>query len=545
MFSRKPRHFMLAAALAAAFVCGLSPRIAPNAVQARALNAASGTLIVDYTNDFSTLDTGKCYDGQCYPFMRAMYDRLIDYDTAHGSGANLIPDAATAMPAISNGGLTYTFALRHDVHFWNGRLVTSADWVYSFERIINPATQAGAASFWMNIAGAKEYAAHKATHVSGLEALGAWGLRIRLLSPDASFLNVLAMPFGSVVDKNQIAKYGKTYSTLHPMGTGPYIFQQYQLGHVLILTRNPHYFRSGVGHVAKIEADLGVDTNTAFLRIQRGQADLDGDEPSIPAAEFLSVRQDPTWSKQLTRQVLVGTWYISMNTQMKPFDNALVRRAVNYAINKPLLIRLVNGRATATSAFLPPAMPGHGAFDLYPYNPAEARRLMAQAGYAKGVDTTFLTDNISDDPRISQAIIPMLANIGIRAQLKEVPSATWSALVGTPHKVPMAWSQYYMDFPDPNDFFEPGLSCASAVPGSYNESWYCDPAVDTVAHRLKAMTDRAARLRLYPGLDMMMMRDAPIVPVMNPIHYDIHSLALHNYYYNTVWELIFADYTKQ
>jgi len=200
MFSRKPRHFMLAAALAAAFVCGLSPRIAPNAVQARALNAASGTLIVDYTNDFSTLDTGKCYDGQCYPFMRAMYDRLIDYDTAHGSGANLIPDAATAMPAISNGGLTYTFALRHDVHFWNGRLVTSADWVYSFERIINPATQAGAASFWMNIAGAKEYAAHKATHVSGLEALGAWGLRIRLLSPDASFLNVLAMPFGSVVD---------------------------------------------------------------------------------------------------------------------------------------------------------------------------------------------------------------------------------------------------------------------------------------------------------------------------------------------------------
>lgn len=545
MFSRKPRRVMLAAALAVAFVCGLSPRIAPNAVQARTLNAASGTLIVDYTNDFSTLDTGKCYDGQCYPFMRAMYDRLIDYDTAHGSGANLIPDAAAAMPAISNGGKTYTFQLRHDVHFWNGRVVTSADWVYSFERIINPATQAGAASFWMNIAGAKEYAAHKATHVSGIEALGPWGLRIRLLSPDASFLNVLAMPFGSVVDKNQIAKYGKTYSTLHPMGTGPYMFQQYQLGHVLILTRNPHYFRPGVGHVARIEADLGVDTNTAFLRIQRGQADLDGDEPSIPAAEFLSVRQDPTWSKQLTRQVLVGTWYISMNTQMKPFDNPLVRRAVNYAINKPLLVRLVNGRATVTNTFLPPAMPGHGSFDLYPYNPAEARRLMAQAGYAKGVDTTFLTDNISDDPRISQAIIPMLANIGIRAQLKEVPSATWSALVGTPHKVPMAWSQYYMDFPDPNDFFEPGLSCASAVSGSYNESWYCDPAVDTVAHRLKAMTDGAARLRLYPGLDMMMMRDAPIVPVMNPIHYDIHSLALHNYYYNTVWELIFADYTKQ
>jgi len=219
MCSWKPQRLMLVAILFVAFICGLSPRIVPDAVQARARDAASGTLIVDYTNDFSTLDTGKCYDGQCYPFMRAMYDRLIDYDTAHGSGAALIPDAATTMPAISNDGLIYTFQLRHDVHFWNGRLVTPADWVYSFERIINPATQAGAASFWMNIAGAKEYAAHKATHVSGIEALGAWGLRIRLLSPDASFLNVLAMPFGSVVDKKQIATYGKSYSTLHPIGT--------------------------------------------------------------------------------------------------------------------------------------------------------------------------------------------------------------------------------------------------------------------------------------------------------------------------------------
>ena len=85
-----------------------------------------------------------------------------------------------------------------DVHFWNGRLVTSADWVYSFERIINPATQAGAASFWMNIVGAKEYAAGKATHVSGIKALGKWGLQITLLSPDAS----LCAASGGIVLKN-------------------------------------------------------------------------------------------------------------------------------------------------------------------------------------------------------------------------------------------------------------------------------------------------------------------------------------------------------
>src|SRR5579863_4835478 len=141
----------LAAALAAIFVCSLSLRAAPGVAQARAQSAASDTIFVDYVSDFSSLDTTKCYDTQCYPWTHAMYDQLIGYDTQHGSGDNLIPDAAAAMPTITNGGKTYTFKLRHDVRFWNGRVATAADWVYSFERIINPVNQAGAAAFWQAI----------------------------------------------------------------------------------------------------------------------------------------------------------------------------------------------------------------------------------------------------------------------------------------------------------------------------------------------------------------------------------------------------------
>ena len=546
MLTRRRWQSRLTAVLGAFMVCGLALQAAPRAVQARVHQASGGTIIVDYISDFSSLDSARCYDTQCYPFMHAMYDQLVGYDTAHGTGLNLIPDAAAAMPTLSNGGKTYTFKLRPDVHFWNGRLVTADDWVYSFQRIIDPKTEAGAAAFWQGIVGAKEYAAGKAKSVSGIKAIGKNGLQITLQSPDSTFLYVLAMPFGSVVDRNTIAKYGKLYAPQHVMGTGPYAFKEYKLGQRLTLVHNPHYFLSGVGHAGGIEADIGVSTETAFLRIQRGQADLDGDFPTpIPPAEFLNVLGDPALGKRVARQVQVATQYIAMNTQMKPFDNVLVRRAVNMAINKSLLVRLVNGRATVTNTFLPPAMPGYGAFNLYPYNPAKARQLMAQAGYANGVSTTFLTDNVSDDPRIAQAIIPMLAAIGITARLQQVDGSTLSALLGTRHKVAITWSQYYMDFPDPNDFFEPALSCASAVPGSLNESWYCNPKVDALAHQLKLMTDSPARLRLYSRLDMMVMRDAPMAPVMNPIHYDIHSLALHNYYYSTIWVLGFADYTKQ
>lgn len=511
----------------------------------RTAHAAGSTLLVDYVSDISHLDSALCYDTECYPWMHAMYDQLVGYDTSHGTGDALVPDAASAMPTVTNGGKTYVFPLRSDVHFWNGRLVTVADWVYSFERIIDPKTQAGAQSFWLDIVGAQAFASGKARHVSGIKALGSSRLEIDLSAPYVGFLNVLAMPFGSVVDRNQIARYGKQYDALHPMGTGPYMLRQHILNQKLVLVKNPHYFKAGVGHIDTLEADIGVNAETSFLRVQKGQADLDGDFPTpIPPAEFLNVLNDASLSKRVIRQVQVADQYVAMNTRMKPFDNVLVRRAVNYAINKRLLLRLVNGRGSVTDNFLPPAMPGYGHFSLYTYNPAMARKLLAQAGYPNGFSTTFYSDNASDDPRLSQGIVAQLADVGIRAQLRVLDGNTWQKIVMTPGKAPISWTAWYQDFPDPNDFIEPILSCASAIPGTFNLSYYCNHAVDALSHKLKTMTDQAARLRAYPQLDRMVMQDAPVAPVFNSVYYILPSTSVHNFYLHNVWTLVFADYTK-
>lgn len=518
----------------------VSFRAASASSPARPSSAGHGTIYIDFQTDISHLDTGKCYDTECYPFMKILYDRLVDY---RGTSAQIIPEAAAAMPKISDGGKVYTFKLRHNVKFWNGHLATSTDWKYSFERILNPATQAGGASFWQNIAGAKAFVAGKAKHVSGIKTLGKWGLRITLLAPDASFLNVLAMPFGSVVDRSVIQKYGKSYDAQHPMGTGPYMFKQHVLGQKLIVVKNPHYFGGNVGHVARIEADFSVSNNTGLLRIERGQADLDGD--GIPSADFLSVLHDPKLHKQLFHFLELGLYYVSLNTLDKPFTNVKVRRAINMAINKPLITRLINGRGLPASSVLPPGMPGYGKYDLYPYNPAKAKQLLASAGYGHGFTTTFYSDNIGDDPRISQAIAQQLLQIGVHVNLKIVNGNTWQTIVGTKYRAPMSWSAWFEDFPDPNDFVEPILSCASAVPGTFNEPWYCDPKVDKVANRLKAMTNRGQRLKQYPSLDKMIMRDAPIVPVYYPYFYDLRSAALHDYSYSPQWGWLFENMTKR
>src|SRR5579871_1269616 len=102
----KPWRSILAAVLAALFVCSLSLRAAPGVVQARAHSAGSDTIYVDYISDFSSLDTGKCYDTECYPWVHMMFDQLVQYDERNGSGDNLIPDAAATMPTITNGGKT-------------------------------------------------------------------------------------------------------------------------------------------------------------------------------------------------------------------------------------------------------------------------------------------------------------------------------------------------------------------------------------------------------------------------------------------------------
>lgn len=534
---RKSRIPVLVATVA--LTCGVSLRAASASSPATPAHAAKGTIIIDFQNDVSHLDTGKCYDTECYPFMKIMYDRLVDYK---GTGPTIVPDAAAAMPKISNGGKTYTFKLRHNVRFWNGHLATSADWKYSFERVLNPATQAGAASFWQDIVGARAFMGGKAKHVSGIKTLGKWGLRITLTAPDAAFLNVLAMPFGSVVDQSVIKKYGKSYDALHSMGTGPYMLKQHVVGQRLILVKNPHYFGGNVGHVARIEVDFGVDANTGLLRIERDQADLDGD--GIPSADFLSVAHDPKWSKLLYHYLENGLYYVSLNTLDKPFTKVEVRRAINMAINKPLITRLINGRGVPASTVLPPGMPGYGKFDLYPYNPAKAKQLLAKAGYPRGFTTTFYSDNIADDPRLSQAIVQQLAQIGVKVNLKIVNGNTWQTIVGTKYKAPMSWSAWFQDFPDPNDFFEPILSCASASPGTFNEPWYCNPRVDKFANKLKAMTNRAQRLQQYSKLDRMVMQDAPIVPIYYPYFYDLRSVSLHNYSYSGQWGWLLENMTK-
>jgi ABC-type transport system substrate-binding protein len=224
------------------------------------------------------------------------------------------------------------------------------------------------------------------------------------------------------------------------------------------------------------------------------------------------------------------TGYVSMNVNMPPFDKVEVRQAVNMAINKDRIVKLINNRAIPANQPLPPAMPGYDkSYKGYAYDPDGAKALLAKAGLADGFATDLYVQNVDPNPRIAQAIQQDLAKIGIKAELKSLDQGNVIAAGGKKDGAPMIWSggmAWIADFPDPSNFYTAILGCGGAVDGGWNWSWYCNKDLDARADKANAMTDPAqadARATEWGKIFIDVMKDAPWAPVFNEKAITIHS----------------------
>ena len=167
----------------------------------------------------------------------------------------------------------------------------------------------------------------------------------------------------------------------------------------------------------------------ALLRLQRGEVDILGDP--IPPAKFLEVRNSPEWGDNIIVGGQLHTGYVTMNVNVPPFDKKEVRQAVNHAINKDRIVRIINGRAVPANQPLPPSMPGYAKdYQGYAYDPAKAKELLQAAGVGDGFETVLYATNTDPNPRIAQAIQQDLAAVGIKAELRTLAQANVIAAGG-------------------------------------------------------------------------------------------------------------------
>ncbi len=514
---RKALSLAIAATLfAGGLLADESPDRDPNA-------KSGGNAVVTYQNDVATLDPAIGYDWQNWSMIKSLFDGLMDYKPGT---TELVKDLAEDY-SISDDGTVYTFTLKKGVKFHNGREMKASDVKYSLERTVNPKTQSPGAGFFSSIAGYQEMAEGKADSLSGIEVVDDYQVKITLSEANATFLHVMAINFASVVPKEAVEQWGEDFGK-HPVGTGAFSLEDWKLGQRLVFKKNPDYFNKGLPYLDGITFEVGQDPNVALLRLEKGEVDIAGD--GVPPARFLQFRKDPKFKDMLVVGDQLHTGYLTLKTTLAPFDNLKVRQAVNMAISKDRIVRIINGRATPANQPLPPAMPGYDeGYKGYAYDVEGAKKLLAEAGFQDGFDTELYVMNTDPQPRIAQSIQQDLAKVGIRAQIKSLAQANVIAAGSEKDQAPMVWSggmAWIADFPDPSNFWGPILGCAGAVEGGWNWSLYCNKELDALAAKADGMAkpeQEAERIALWKKIFIDTMADAPWVPIFNEQRFSVRS----------------------
>ncbi|HJT13575.1 MAG TPA: ABC transporter substrate-binding protein [Dongiaceae bacterium] len=482
-----------------------------------------GEMTVTFKDDLITLDPAIGYDWKNWSVIKSVFDGLMDYKPGT---TELVPDLAESYE-VSDDGLTYTFKLRQGVKFHNGREMTAADVKYSLERACNPATQSPGAGYYGALKGFDDFQGGKAKDLAGVQAVDDHTVKIELSRPDSTLLHLMALNFSFVVPKEVVEAEGPDFGH-KPVGTGAFKVAEWTSGQSIVLERNADYFKQGTPKLDKITFQIGQEPVVNLLRLQKGEIDIPGD--GVPPAKFTEVMNDPKWKENVIVAEQLQTGYVTMNVNIKPFDNVAVRQAVNMAINKDRIVQIINNRAVPANQPLPPAMPGYDkSFKGYTYDVEGAKAKLKEAGLEGGFETDLYVANTDPQPRIAQAIQQDLAAIGIKANLQNLDQGNVIAAGGKKDGAPMIWSggmAWIADFPDPSNFYTVILGCGGAVEGGWNWAWYCNEDLDKRAEEANAMTNPAdadKRAAAWGKIFTDLMADAPWAPVFNEKAYVIHS----------------------
>jgi oligopeptide transport system substrate-binding protein len=507
-----------------------------------------GTLTVTFQGEPTGLDPAIAWENESMSIERLTYQTFLTYASEPGeAGTELVPDLATEVPTGDNGGisadgLVYTFHIRKGVKFAPpvSREVTAQDFKYSFERMLKEPL-APATYFYTGVVGAQDFIDGKAKDVKGYKVVDDYTVQITIGAPDGAFLMAMTMPFTSVMSKEWVDKVGKQINR-KPLGTGPYVIESWTPGQSITAARNSNWSSDTDQWVDSMEFVFSSNPGTALLKLERGEVDILGD--SIPAADYLRTKQDPTWGKYVVDTPNIAWYYVFMNVLEQPFDNAQVRQAVNYAIDTQKIQKLLAGQGKALNQVYPVGMPGHQAdATFYTYDPAKAKQLLAEAGFPNGFKVTFVSHNVDPLPKLAQAIQADLKDVGIDAEIKQLDRATyWNYISLKKSHAAIGLSDWYMDFPDPSDWIGPLFT--NPIDGGANSSFYENAQVNDLYAASASELDTAKRIEMFKQMQYIIMQDAPTAPLYQPIWNAMYGKNTGGFYMNPVNIFNFCEYWK-
>jgi ABC-type transport system substrate-binding protein len=493
-----------------------------------------GSIVLDESQGPKDLDPALAYDTQSWEIVQQLNDQLVTYQKGTNN-TKIVPMDAKSW-TVSSDKRTYTFHLRSGLKFWNGTPVTAQNYIDEIQRIATKKLGSGGEWLIENIVGEQDFYKGKAKKISGLSAPDAHTLVITLTKPTAVELERLAMPFFSPVDPKFIKKVGsKVFDSTKAMGDGAFKLQTINSNEA-VLVKNPDYWMTDsngkkLPYLNKVTIRVNRNTQVDALNFEKGTTAFLGLQQGIPSSAFPTFEDKPRLKKLVHKVPQNSVFYLGLNNNIAPFNNKTVRQAMEYAINKKSIVKLMNGRAIAANQPLPPNVPGHQKTlpvnIRYKYDPSKAKQLLKKAG----VDPTKLTltlysSNSPDQMKEDQSIQSDLEKIGINVKLK---ATTWSTFLDVTQKGKaqmfcIAWVQ---DYPDAGDFLM--LFESSQAPVN-NSSMYKNKQVDQWLRQASSITNQQQRLQLFNKVTNQVMEDAPWVPLYYPIAYYATQSWVHGWF---------------
>lgn len=453
-------------------------------------------------NNPVTLDPARPNDIFGRTIANQLFDGLVQFD-----GALAIRPAIAETWTASRDGLVWTFTLKKGVKFHHGREVTAEDFVYSFTRIVDPGTKSAGAALFMKIKGAREFAEGRATRVEGLAALDPHTLRITLAESQAPFVSSLAVGFAKVIPREVVEKLGEDFGR-QPVGTGPFKFVEWVRGKQITLAANPDYFE-GRPNLDRLEYRIftGEVLDETFGEFERGNLE----DAGIPARERPRLLNGRKY--QFVRRAVLGISFLGINTAETPLDNPRVRQALNYAIDRRIIVHeIYQDQYLPGVGILPPGTYGYDPkLGGYPYDPKKAAELLAAAGYpgGKGLPVIHIWSARKNEEAIAEhdAIARSLAAVGIRAEVHY--NTNWPEYKAQVYagKLPIFRYSWYADTPDPETFLGQLFDSRSTD----NITRYRNPTVDSLLQRARLEPDAQKKLRLYQEVEQRIVSEAPLM----------------------------------
>ncbi len=478
----------------------------PEVVEDGITEAPSGGVFRRVWSDPPTLDPALVTDTTSSGVVVEVFSGLVALDT----DLVLVPDLAESWE-ISPDGTIYTFKIRPDATFHDGKPVTAHDFKWSIERAADPRTASPVADIYLNdIVGVEDVFEGRAMEISGISVIDDLTIQFTIDSPKAYFLAKLTYPTAYVLDRENVEAGGSTWTDT-PNGTGPFRLKEYRIGERIVLERFENYTRGQPG-VSTILMNLAGGQNMAMY---------ENDEIDFTGVGLYDLERVLDPSEPLNRELVVAPpdfsiSYIGFNAQMAPFDDANFRKALNHAIDKELIAtEVLSELLTPAYGILPPGFPGYNPeLEGLTFDPELAKQLLEQSDYADPATRPRIVVTVPGRGGTIgldlEVILQMWQQVlGVEVEIQQVEWATYLEDLNKQKYQAYAGLGWSADYPDPQDFLDILFHTESGL----NHGAFSDLEIDAVLEEARVEPDAARRIALYRQAEEMIVQAAAWVPL--------------------------------